>query len=221
MTGKKARSSSAQRRRTATPAGPNRTPLVVGGVAVVVVTAVLIALALSSSTPTVSEPAASPVAVSGTPLPPFESTGNDPAVGLGLPSLTSIGLDGQPMTIEADGRAKAVVLLAHWCPHCQAEVPLLVEWMANNPIPEGVDVVGVTTAIDPARPNFPPSEWLAREGWEVPTLIDDAVYTAYRTLGSPAFPGFVFVNANGTVYVRMTGEIDPQVFGQMLEAIAP
>jgi hypothetical protein len=93
--------------------------------------------------------------------------------------------------------------------------------MANNPITEGVDVVGLTTAIDPARPNYPPSEWLAREGWDVPTLIDDAVYTAYRTLGAPTVPGFVFVNANGTVNMRMTGEIDPEVFGQMLEAIAP
>jgi thiol-disulfide isomerase/thioredoxin len=193
----------------------------IGGVALVLLAAAVIAVALSSSSPVVAEPAASPVAITGTGLPEFTTTENDPAVGMTLPGLTSIGLDGQPLTISPDDGAQAIVILAHWCPHCQAEVPRLVEWLGSHPPPDGVRVVGLTTAIDPARPNYPPSEWLAREGWIEPTMIDDAVLTAYRALGSPVFPGFVFVNPNGTVHARVVGEIEPEEFGAWLDEIAP
>ena len=221
MTSRKARSSAAQRRRTVPPRRRNPTLFLVGGVALVLLAAAVIAVALSSSSPVVSEPAASPVAVAGTPLPEFTATENDPAVGMTLPGMTSIGLDGQPITIGPNDGAQAIVILAHWCPHCQAEVPRLVEWLGSHPPPDGVRVVGLTTAIDPARPNYPPSEWLAREGWTAPTLIDDAVLTAYRAVGSPVFPGFVFVNADGTVHARVVGEIEPEEFGAWLEEIAP
>jgi thiol-disulfide isomerase/thioredoxin len=193
----------------------------IGGVALVLLAAAVIAVALSSSSPVVAEPAASPVAITGTGLPEFTTTENDPAVGMTLPGLTSIGLDGQPLTISPDDGAQAIVILAHWCPHCQAEVPRLVEWLGSHPPPDGVRVVGLTTAIDPARPNYPPSEWLAREGWIEPTMIDDAVLTAYRALGSPVFPGFVFVNPDGTVHARVVGEIEPEEFGAWLDEIAP
>jgi thiol-disulfide isomerase/thioredoxin len=193
----------------------------IGGVALVLLAAAVIAVALSSSSPVVAEPAASPVAITGTGLPEFTTTENDPAVGMTLPGLTSIGLDGQPLTISPDDGAQAIVILAHWCPHCQAEVPRLVEWLGSHPPPDGVRVVGLTTAIDPARPNYPPSEWLAREGWIEPTMIDDAVLTAYRAVGSPVFPGFVFVNPDGTVHARVVGEIEPEEFGAWLDEIAP
>jgi thiol-disulfide isomerase/thioredoxin len=193
----------------------------IGGIALVLLAAAVIAVALSSSSPVVAEPAASPVAITGTGLPEFTTTENDPAVGMTLPGLTSIGLDGQPLTISPDDGAQAIVILAHWCPHCQAEVPRLVEWLGSHPPPDGVRVVGLTTAIDPARPNYPPSEWLAREGWIEPTMIDDAVLTAYRALGSPVFPGFVFVNPDGTVHARVVGEIEPEEFGAWLDEIAP
>ncbi|HEY7737833.1 MAG TPA: TlpA disulfide reductase family protein [Candidatus Limnocylindria bacterium] len=222
MTTKKSKSSAAQRRRAAQPARRNPAPLLIGGVALILVAAGVIAIALSSSSAEeVSQPAASPVAVTGTVLPAFTATQDDPAIGMTLPAMTSIGLDGQPMTISPDDGAQAIVILAHWCPHCQAELPRLVEWLSAHPPPAGVAVVGLTTAIDPARPNYPPTAWLAREGWTAPTLIDDAVYTAYRALGGLAFPGFVFVDADGTVHARVTGEIEPEEFGQWLEEIAP
>ena len=221
MTTRKARSSSAQRRRTAKPASSNRMPLVIGGVVLVVVVAAIMALALSGSTPTVSEPAASPVAVSGTPLPDFTATEGDPAVGMTIPSLTSIGLDGQPMTIAPDGRAKAIVILAHWCPHCQAEVPLLVDYLNDTGMPDGVRLVGISTSITPTAANYPPSAWLEREGWTAPTLNDDANSTALHALGIGNFPGFVFVDADGLVVGRMTGEIPMDSFDEIVSSLAP
>ena len=31
-----------------------------------------------------------------------------------------------------------VVFLAHWCPHCNAEIPVLNEWRDSGEIPDGL-----------------------------------------------------------------------------------
>lgn len=216
---RRGRRSATQKRRTG--AGPqSRRPWLLGiGLVAVVGLVAFIAIALASDRPSVAEPATSPVVVSGEPLLAYSDGGADPAVGMTLPTLAGMGLDGEPLTIGPDGRAKAIVVVAHWCPHCQAEIPRLVAWLSENELPDGVDLVTVSTAIDPARPNYPPSAWLAREGWAQPTLIDDATYTAHQALGGMAFPGFVFVAAGGTVQLRTTGELDPATFGSILDQL--
>jgi flavin-dependent dehydrogenase len=100
-------------------------------------------------------------------------------------------------------------------------VPRIVAWLADNLIPNGVDVVALSTGINETRGNYPPSAWLEREGWQLPTMIDDADYTGYVALGGPTFPGWVFVAADGTVQLRTTGELDPTDFGAILEQLAP
>jgi thiol-disulfide isomerase/thioredoxin len=223
MTTKAQRSRGMPRRSTnagASDRGASRTPLLVfGGVAILAVVAIVAALLLSS--PSSSEPAADPVQVTGAALPAMTAGGADPAVGMELPTLTGVGLDGEPMTIGPDDGAVAIVVLAHWCPHCQAEVPRLVDWLAANEVPEGVRVVALSTAIDPARPNYPPSAWLEREGWSQPTLTDDGSSTALRALGVSNFPGVVSVAADGTVQRRLTGELEDDAFGALLDEIAP
>ena len=79
----------------------------------------------------------------------------------------------------------------------------------------------ISTSIAAARPNYPPSAWLEREGWTQPTLTDDANSSALAALGMTSFPGFVFVNADGTVAQRTTGEISTDNWAQALQAIAP
>ena len=49
-----------------------------------------------------------------------------------------------------------VVLLAHWCPHCNAEIPVLNEWRDSGEIPDGLNIVGVSTGASADAPNFPP-----------------------------------------------------------------
>ena len=34
-----------------------------------------------------------------------------------------VGFDGAPLTIAPTGKPMLVVFLAHWCPHCNAEIP--------------------------------------------------------------------------------------------------
>jgi thiol-disulfide isomerase/thioredoxin len=197
------------------------TPLIIAGVVLVVLLAAAVALALTAGSPGPAEPATAAVKVEGAALPPYESGTPDAAVGQPMPSLSGLDLAGNPIEIGPDNGALAIVVVAHWCPHCQAEIPVLSDWLASNQLPAGVQVVTVSTAIDPARPNYPPSAWLEREGWTQPTLTDDTNSGALAALGMNSFPGFVFVNADGTVSQRTTGEISTETWAQAIGAIAP
>lgn len=206
-------------RRTERPAGRNRTPLlIIGGIAAIVLVAVIGTILATSSGPSVPQPAAA-VAVSGQALPRYTSGAADTAVGSRLPTLSGTGIDGASLTIGPDGRAKVIVILAHWCPHCQAELPRLVDWLGANTVPDSVDIVALTTSIQPTGTNYPPSAWLSREGWDRPTLVDDANDTALNALGMGNFPGFVFVGADGLIQRRLTGELGMDQFGQLVDAL--
>ncbi|MEP6299655.1 MAG: hypothetical protein ABJ382_20225, partial [Ilumatobacter sp.] len=75
-----------------------------------------------------AEPAAlqqsGPIAVDGAPLVPFESTNGDPAIGVAAPVVTGQSFDGSEIVIGAPTENPTmIVFLAHWCPHCNDEVP--------------------------------------------------------------------------------------------------
>jgi cytochrome c biogenesis protein CcmG/thiol:disulfide interchange protein DsbE len=147
-----------------------------------------------------------PATVTGDPLEPLADGGDDPAAGRPMPTLAGTGLDGRPLTIPAAGRPTLVVFLAHWCPHCQDEVPVIQDWIDDGGLPEGVDLVAVSTAVDDRRPNYPPAAWLDEVGWTSPVLVDgdDA---AAEAVGLTAFPFFVGVDADGNVVGRGSGEL--------------
>jgi hypothetical protein len=58
------------------------------------------------------------VTVEGEDLPFFQAGAQDPAVGITAPTVIGEDLEGSPLTIGPDERAKIIVMLAHWCPHC-------------------------------------------------------------------------------------------------------
>lgn len=210
-------------RRSDPAAVPSRVPLALGaGVVALIAMAAIVAFALSGTgTGGLAEPARVTTAVSGTTLPGFTDPASDPAVGLAIPTITGTDLAGDPISIGPDDGPAAIVILAHWCPHCQAEVPVLVDYLASTGMPDGVRLLAISTAIDPARPNFPPSTWLEREGWSVPTLVDDGSSTGLAALGVSNFPGFVFLDGEGRVVQRYTGEMPVEAFDQLVRAIAP
>jgi cytochrome c biogenesis protein CcmG/thiol:disulfide interchange protein DsbE len=158
--------------------------------------------------------------VDGTSLPPFESSTRDPAVGMTAPTLDSVNFAGKPEQAGgATGSPYALVFLAHWCPHCQAEVPRLVELAKGGTI-AGVDVIGIPTATTDQQPNYPPSEWLAGEHWQSPVLLDTANGKAGKAFGLTGFPYFVFVDAQGNVAGRASGEILPDQIEEIFSALA-
>ena len=95
-----------------------------------------------------------------------------------------------------------IVVMAHWCPHCNDEVPKLVEWGESGDVPDGLQVVGISTAAREDAPNFPPASWLADDmGWEWPVLADDEEQTAARAVGTTGYPFIMFVDADGNAHV--------------------
>ena len=144
--------------------------------------------------------------ITGDALPPFQGPDGDDAVGMTAPTVEGSDFTGKAVSITADGRPKVIVFLAHWCPHCQAAVPLLQTWVSAGGVPEGVDLVSVATGIDPSRPNYPPEAWLQREGWTVPVIADTSNSVA-QAYGLPAYPFWVFVGADGKVAARTVGEL--------------
>jgi thiol-disulfide isomerase/thioredoxin len=127
---------------------------------------------------------------------------------IGGNSLTMYAAGGlDPVEITDDGRAKIILFLAHWCPHCQAEVPIVQSWVNAGSLPVDVDLYAVATSIDRMRPNYPPSKWLEDEGWTEPILVDDELTSVARAYGLNAFPYWVLVAADGTVWGRLSGRL--------------
>ena len=155
-----------------------------------------------------SASATQPVTPTGEPLVPYEKSASDPAVGVVAPALVGASFDGSPLAIEpTDGTAKLVLFVAHWCPHCQREVPFLVDHLADSPLPDDVELVTVSTAVDEKAPNYPPQTWLEDEGWTFPVLADSAEGAAADAYGLTAFPYFVALHEDGTVAARASGEL--------------
>lgn len=145
------------------------------------------------------------VTVEGGVLPVFESGGLDASLQTVAPSVAGSDWEGSPVTIEADGRAKIIVFLAHWCPHCQTEVPELVDWLDAGNLPDDVDLYVVTVLTDASQSNWPPQDWLVSEGLTAPTIMDDAARSAATAFGLASVPFHVVLDGENQVLVRVAG----------------
>jgi thiol-disulfide isomerase/thioredoxin len=149
------------------------------------------------------------VSVSGKQLALAPESGEDPAVGKAAPTLTGYDLAGRPVTIDpgSDGKATMVVFLAHWCPHCNYEIPVLNEWKAKGLMPPNLRVVGITTGSREDQPNWPPSKWLVAKEWTFDQFADSEKQEAAAAYGVGGYPFLVFIDAAGNVTSRASGEI--------------
>jgi len=181
-------------------------PAVIGLVGAMAIVAVVIGLAVGSADKVPVTSQTGEVRVAGAALTPYVPGQQDASVGRPIPQLRGSTFDGEAITIAAGGEPKIVVFVAHWCSHCQAEVPSIVDWLAAGRLP-GAGIVAVSTGVDASRPNYPPSAWLEREDWTIPTMTDDTDATAGAAYGLTAYPYFVAVKADGTVAARATGQL--------------
>jgi cytochrome c biogenesis protein CcmG, thiol:disulfide interchange protein DsbE len=148
------------------------------------------------------------VAASGNALPTHAADGidvNDPAIGIVAPELAGQAPNGDPTNVQA-GEPTLLVFLAHWCPHCRAEVPRIVAATKDGKF-DGVRVVAVLTGTDPAAPNYPPAEWLAGEEWTAEALLDSPDGTAAAAFGLSSYPYLVMLDSEGKVAARGSGEL--------------
>ena len=217
------------------------TKVVIGVVVIAVVVALIVAIATSggssddssssgatdgSSAVTApgaaSEVAAAenqPVTIEGQILDPLGDPAADSAIGAPAPLLRGYSFDGRPVTIEpGDGRSYMVVFLAHWCPHCNAEVPRLIEWKNMGMVPDGLEVVGVSTGVAADRPNYPPSEWIVEKKWPWSVMADSVTQDAAMAYGVSGYPFFTIIGADGTVKLRASGEKSIEEIDALVDA---
>lgn len=145
------------------------------------------------------------VAVTGSPLAEYGQP--DGSIGKVPPALTGVSFTGDPVLIDPADGAHVILFVAHWCSHCQNEIPVVVDWLEAGGLPADVQLTVVSTAVSPGQPNYPPSDWLSRENVTVPILLDDEAGNAAAAYGLKSFPYLVVVGASGTVAARVSGEL--------------
>ncbi len=158
-------------------------------------------------------PAIGPVEVRGEALPILatEDVGEDPAVGRPAPVLVGLDFDGNPVTVDAANEGPTmVVFLAHWCPHCNDEIPRLNQLRDDGRLPTDLRIVGIATGSNPGRPNFPPGEWLVDKDWTFPAMADGIdlereAFIAAEAYGLNAFPFVTLIGGDGDVVARWSG----------------
>tara|TARA_B100000902_G_scaffold144140_1_gene141569 strand:- start:6002 stop:6628 length:627 start_codon:yes stop_codon:yes gene_type:complete len=197
----------------------NKNFLIAAGVLLVIGFAVAVGVTLSSEPITAGLPEGE-TTVTGDPLPAYAGQNDDNvAVGLPAPTFTGPNENSEIISLEKNGNAKALIFLAHWCPHCQDEVPSVQEWIDTIGVPEGVEIIAVATSIDRGRDNYPPQEWLERESWSETQIydLDRKIGDAY---GLTAFPYWVFLDNELNVKARRTGNLPQDAVGQLLVQLA-
>lgn len=208
------------------------------GVVVLLAIAAVVALRLAggddadASNATVTERVASAAAgdtafsdvtVDGDALPELDD-GDDPAVGQVAPILSGMSTAGGALTVDPTEGPMVIAFLANWCPHCQAEVPRLVELADGREEVDGVRLVGVATRSDErVDDTFPPGDWLADKGWTGPVLADsetsgDELPTAAGAYGLSGLPFLVAVDADGEVVARASGEQGEEGLSDLFDA---
>ena len=167
-------------------------------------------------------PQISDVSIEGAPLPVFTGEEPDPAMEMRAPSFAATSFDGTEVSVlPGDGTAKVIGFFAHWCPHCQRELPRIADWMAVNQLPAGVEVIAVSTAVDPGSPNYPPSAWFEEEQWPAVVVRDSADSEIGDAYGLRGFPYTVGITADGRVVARVAGELNDEAWEFLLELVAP
>lgn len=150
------------------------------------------------------------VSVSGPALTEPLSTGDS------IPAFSAPAIGGGSVRWAeyADGPVLLAVW-APWCPHCQAELPVLARVMRDYP---GVSFLTAVTSIDD-HPGPDAGAFLRDHGIQAPTAIDDAEGTLAGALGVRGFPTLFFVDGAGSVVRAMEGEVDESTLRAALESL--
>ncbi|MDH3293241.1 MAG: TlpA family protein disulfide reductase [Acidimicrobiia bacterium] len=140
----------------------------------------------------------------------------DPVIGVQMPTVTGTDFSDNEIVIGADGRAKAVYFLAHWCPHCQAELPRIVELIETGRQPADLDIYAISTSVDASRGGaYPPVRWFDQEGFTAPVIRDSADNEAFLHFGGGGYPYAIYVDADNNIVARSSGELQPQAIEAM------
>ena len=170
---------------------------------------VLIALDSSETTP-VPEWSAQ---VSGGTLPAqtFNST-EDSAVGGAAPVARGTSPSGGSIDIGGPrGIPSVVIFVTGWDPHSPGMLRAAQTLAGRG---DSVEVTVVASMTEKSGPSYP-DPWLADNGWQGRTLVDNKTDDVLNAYGISGLPSTVVVDEKGDIIDRISGELDASA----LEAI--
>lgn len=150
------------------------------------------------------------ITVDGDALDPLGKDATDPAKGKVAPNISGYTFSGFPVSVKpaTDGTPTMLVFLAHWCPHCNAEMPRLINWYEDGLVPDDLRVIGVGTSARKDQPNWPPSEWMQSFNWPFEVMADSETNEAGAAYGVDGYPFMVILDKDGKVVARHSGEME-------------
>ncbi len=199
---------------------------ILGVVAVLLVGILAVAFIASGRKSAISGDPTGDVTVTGDPVAAMpDSTSltdasNEPSYGKVAPDVTGTNFAGDTVSIKPDGRYKAVYFIAHWCPHCQKEVPLVSQLITEGKVPANMDIYAVSTSVRPEAGNYPPQVWLDNVKLKANIMRDDANSTALQAYGGGGFPYVVYLDGQDRVIARTSGELGLTGIQAMWEKVA-
>ncbi len=130
-------------------------------------------------------------------------------VGEQAPSFAADTVDGGNVTVGGDGQPTMLVFFATWCPHCQAEAPVISELEQQY---DGLRVVmaGIDGEDDPGKVG----EFVDEYGIEGPALYDPVLGSEYGVSG---YPTVYVLDRNDQVVGAHSGEAPREVYEGWIE----
>ncbi|MGA0118255.1 MAG: TlpA family protein disulfide reductase [Ilumatobacteraceae bacterium] len=150
------------------------------------------------------------VTVDGDALEPLGQDATDPAKGKVAPNISGYTFSGFPVSVKpaTDGSPTMLVFLAHWCPHCNAEMPRLINWYEDGLVPSDLRVIGIGTSSRKDQANWPPSKWMQSFDWPFEVMADSETNEAGLAYGVDGYPFMIILDKDGKVVARHSGEMD-------------
>jgi thiol-disulfide isomerase/thioredoxin len=160
------------------------------------------------------------VTVDGDALEPLGKDATDPARGKVGPNISGYTFSGFPVSVKpaTDGAPTMLVFLAHWCPHCNAEMPRLINWYEDGLVPDDLRVIGIGTASRKDQANWPPSEWMQSFDWPFEVMADTETNQAGVAYGVDGYPFMVILDKDGKVVARHSGEMEESEIPKFVNA---
>lgn len=124
--------------------------------------------------------------------------------------LARLDSDGTLDLAEMRGTPMVVNFWATWCEPCVREMPMLGG--AARDLTDKVTFVGVNVQDRAAQAR----DLAARTGVDYP-LLSDPQGALYQAIQGSGMPTTLFINADGVVVYRRTGEVDRASFAKLLQ----
>jgi thiol-disulfide isomerase/thioredoxin len=142
-------------------------------------------------------------------------------VGSAIPDLRWMLGNKRESVAGLRGAPLLLVFFATWCPHCQAETPVLSR-LAERYAPQGLRVVGVTASPVGQDQRAPASlddlrSYAAKYDARFPLLLDRALVGAQR-FGVRGFPTLYVVDRGGVIRLAQRGEVPEATLAAAVEA---